>query len=245
MGRVDAGASRRPAGSTTSRRWPSPASSTGWSASTTTGQVVRPALLWNDTRSADAAADLIAELGEGDDGPAARPGPTRSGSVPVASFTVTKLRWLADHEPESATRTAAVCLPHDWLTWKLSGASSLGSLVTDRSDASGTGYWSPAAGTYRLDLLTLALGHDVVTPRVLGPRDLAGRTAAGALLGPGRRRQRRRRSRARGPRRRRRGVRRDLGRRVRRLGRAVRRPVRARWPASPTRPATSCPWWRP
>ncbi len=149
------------------------------------GEVVRPALLWNDNRSADAATDLIDELGDGDATVGRMAWSVAVGSVPVASFTVAKLRWLADHEPESVERTAAVCLPHDWLTWKLSGASSLGSLVTDRSDASGTGYWSPAAGTYRLDLLTLALGHDVVTPRVLGPRDLAGRTAAGALLGPG------------------------------------------------------------
>ena len=62
--------------------------------------------------------------------------------VPVASFTVTKLRWLAEHEPASARATAAVCLPHDWLTWRLRGADALEDLVTDRSDASGTGYWS-------------------------------------------------------------------------------------------------------
>ena len=58
------------------------------------GAVVRPALLWNDTRSAQAALDLIDELG----GPAAWVEAT--GLVPVASFTVTKLRWLARHEPE-------------------------------------------------------------------------------------------------------------------------------------------------
>ena len=71
------------------------------------GEVVRPALLWNDTRSAGAAAELVAELG----GP--RAWAEAVGSVPVASFTVTKLRWLAEHEPEHAARTAAVCLPHD------------------------------------------------------------------------------------------------------------------------------------
>ena len=62
-GRAAAPRSRRPAGSTTSRRSPSAASSTAWCASTTAGAVVRPALLWNDTRSAQAAADLVAELG--------------------------------------------------------------------------------------------------------------------------------------------------------------------------------------
>ena len=106
------------------------------------GKVIRPALLWNDTRSARAAEDLVAELG----GPQAWADAV--GSVPVASFTVTKLRWLANDEPANAARTAAVCLPHDWLTWKLAGATDGGSLATDRSDASGTGYWAPATGTY-------------------------------------------------------------------------------------------------
>jgi xylulokinase len=141
------------------------------------GEVVRSALLWNDTRSAPAAADLVAELG----GPAAWA--EAVGSVPVASFTVTKLRWLAEHEPERARRTAAVALPHDWLTWRLAGGS--GELVTDRGDASGTGYWSPATGGYRPDLLELALGHPASPPRVLEPSEPAGRTPGGAVLGPG------------------------------------------------------------
>ena len=64
--------------------------------------------------------------------------------MPVASFTVTKLRWMADHEPDAAARTASVCLPHDWLTWRLAGSPA--EIVTDRSDASGTGYWSAATG---------------------------------------------------------------------------------------------------
>jgi xylulokinase len=81
------------------------------------GAVVRPALLWNDTRSAGAAQKLIAEAGtEGRHYWAAS-----TGTVPVASLTATKLRWLADNEPEHAARTAAVCLPHDWLSWRLTG----------------------------------------------------------------------------------------------------------------------------
>lgn len=127
------------------------------------GAVVRDALLWNDTRSAGAARDLVAELG----GPAGWA--EAVGSVPVASFTVTKLRWLAEHEPGNARRTARVCLPHDWLTWRLGGES-----VTDRGDASGTGYWSPATGSYRTDLLKMAFGSVPELPRVLGPRDPAG-----------------------------------------------------------------------
>jgi xylulokinase len=141
------------------------------------GTVVRPALLWNDTRSAPAAADLIVELG----GPQAWA--EAVGLVPVASFTVTKLRWLATHEPDHAKRTATVLLPHDWLTWRLSGGQA--EPATDRGDASGTGYWSPATGEYRPDLLELAFAQVPQVPRVLGPREPAGRTLAGALLGPG------------------------------------------------------------
>ncbi|KAA9108518.1 xylulose kinase [Microbacterium rhizomatis] len=167
------------------------------------GRVIRPALLWNDTRSAGAAADLIAEFG-------AEQLAQRTGLVPVASFTITKLRWLRDSEPDNAARVAAVALPHDWLTWRLRGFGPAGEsvrgpmldeLVTDRSDASGTGYWSPEpldAGDdpYDRDLLTAALGHDAMLPRVLGPSewvlDEAGRRVgggagdnAGAALGIG------------------------------------------------------------
>jgi xylulokinase len=151
--------------------------------------VVRPALLWNDTRSAPQAQRLTSELG----GP--RAWADAVGLVPVASFTVTKLAWMAEHEPGNARRTAAVCLPHDWLTWRLAGAARLDDLVTDRGDASGTGYFSAATGEYRRDLLTAALGHDAVLPKVLGPCDVAGTTSAsetvtgrlpgGIALGPG------------------------------------------------------------
>jgi xylulokinase len=152
------------------------------------GSVVRPALLWNDTRSAPAALRLIEENG------GAKAWAEATGSLPVASFTVTKLAWLAEHEPEAAARTAAVCLPHDWLSWRLrsSGATGPGleALTTDRGDASGTGYFSPATGDYRRDLLVAALGHDAVLPRVLGPDESAGLSAAdgvstGAVLGAG------------------------------------------------------------
>ncbi|GAA2017932.1 xylulokinase [Terrabacter terrae] len=160
------------------------------------GAVIRPALLWNDTRSAGAAADLVVELGEGDPAQGAERWAEAVGTVPVASLTVAKLRWLVDHEPELAERVAAVALPHDWLTWRLSGAPTLETLGTDRSDASGTGYFSPATGEYRRDLLALALRRDrsavgsIVLPCVLAPGNRAGTgdraTGLGhVVLGPG------------------------------------------------------------
>lgn len=147
------------------------------------GDIVRPALLWNDTRSASAAADLVTEFGGGAAG--RRAWADAVGVVPVASLTITKLRWLARTEPESAGRVAAVCLPHDWLTWQLAGADGIGAIRTDRGDASGTGYWSPATGGYRLDLLEHAFGRTPAVPPVLGPVEPAGRLPTGAPLGPG------------------------------------------------------------
>lgn len=144
------------------------------------GRVIRDALLWNDTRSAQAAADLIAEVG-------AETYAERTGVVPVASFTATKLRWLRDAEPDNAARVAAVALPHDWLTWRLRGFgpgnADFTELTTDRSDASGTAYWG--ADGYDRELLVRALGHDAVLPRVLEPWESAGTLAGGALVGPG------------------------------------------------------------
>jgi xylulokinase len=144
------------------------------------GTVVRDALLWNDTRSSTAAAALVDELG------GAEEWAKRIGVVPVAAITAAKLRWLADNEPAHADATAAVCLPHDWLTWRLSGSTDIAMLRTDRSDASGTGYYSSQADSYQPDLLELALrGRRPALPTVLGPRDPAGQTTAGAVLGPG------------------------------------------------------------
>ncbi|MCP2032008.1 xylulokinase [Okibacterium sp. HSC-33S16] len=151
------------------------------------GRVIRDALLWNDTRSAQAARDLIAEVG-------ADVYASRLGVVPVASFTATKLRWLRDAEPENAARVAAVALPHDWLTWRLRGfgpvdESELGpvleELTTDRSDASGTAYWSAVTGEYDLAFFVRALGHSAILPRVLGPGEQAGLMTNGTLVGPG------------------------------------------------------------
>jgi xylulokinase len=127
--------------------------------------VIRPAPLWNDTTSAADADRLVARLGR-------HAWAQACGSVPVASFTVTKLAHLATTEPDTADRIAHVLLPHDELTRRLCGR-----IVTDRGDASGTGWWSPTTGEYRPDLLDLAvpeLADEAWLPEVLGPDDTAG-----------------------------------------------------------------------
>jgi xylulokinase len=139
--------------------------------------VVRPGKLWNDTESAPDAASLIDRLPGGRQAWA-----EACGSVPVASFTITKLAWLRRNEPDSFDRLAHVVLPHDWLTFQMTG-----SLTTDRGDASGTGYWSAASGEYRHDLLALVDAErdwSEVVPTVLGPGATAGEWN-GAVVGPG------------------------------------------------------------
>ena len=145
------------------------------------GAVIRPALLWNDTRSAQAALDLNRELGG--NAQISR----KVGSVLVASFTASKLRWMADHEPENAVKVAAVALPHDWLSWQLQGGKDLKKLFTDRSDASGTGYFDPTTSHYREDILRLALRHDleIVLPTIIAPDKFGGTTSSGIPIAAG------------------------------------------------------------
>jgi xylulokinase len=139
---------------------------------------LRPAKLWNDTESAPDAADLLEALPGGAAGWA-----SACGSVPVPSFTITKLRWLQRCEPGVLQRAEAVLLPHDWLSGRLTGRRT-----TDRGDASGTGYWSPREGRYRTDLLALVADVDwpALLPEVLAPAGVAGEWAAtGAVVAAG------------------------------------------------------------
>ncbi len=134
-------------------------------------QPIHPAKLWNDTESAPDAGWLRKQLaGDDDDGAAAWA--EAVGLVPVAAYTATKLSWLHRSHPDAWARLARVLLPHDYLTFRLTGR-----YTTDRGDASGTGYWSPAAGEYRWDLLEI-IDRDrdwsSVVPTVLGPLDVAG-----------------------------------------------------------------------
>jgi xylulokinase len=143
-------------------------------------QPIRPAKLWCDTTSAADAEWLVDQL------PGGRAGWAQAtGSVPLASFTITKLSWLHRSDPATWLSLRRVCLPHDWLTFQLTGR-----FVTDRGDASGTGYWSPSEERYRPDLLALVddrLDWPAMLPDVLGPIDPAGawRDRPGVVVGPG------------------------------------------------------------
>lgn len=129
------------------------------------GAVIRPAKLWNDTVSAPQMQRLLQTMA-----PAEWVG--RIGSVPTAAFTVSKIAWLAEHEPDAFARTDTILLPHDWITWRLTGER-----VTDRSEASGTGYFDASSGRYVLEILRLINENRdwmPMLPRVLGSTEAAG-----------------------------------------------------------------------
>ena len=150
------------------------------------GRVIRLAKLWNDTSSAAQARRLqkVFPVSEW---------VGRVGSLPSPAFTICKLAWLAEEEPENFERLATALLPHDWITLRLSGNA-----VTDRSDASGTGYYSASRHQYDAAILALVDADrdwSSVLPRVLGPSEAAGNVstvvadeigiARGAIVGAG------------------------------------------------------------
>jgi xylulokinase len=145
------------------------------------GEVIRPALLWNDTRSAAQAESLNSEMG-GNQAMA-----DVVGSVLVASFTASKVRWMAENEKMNADRVHAIALPHDWLSWQLQGGKDFSKLFTDRSDASGTGYFDPKSSTYRRDILAKALlsDRDVYLPAIIAPSTFGGTTTHGIPIAAG------------------------------------------------------------
>ena len=145
------------------------------------GEVIRPALLWNDTRSAAQAETLNSEMG-GNQAIA-----DAVGSVLVASFTASKVRWMAENEKKNADRVHSIALPHDWLSWQLQGGKDFSKLFTDRSDASGTGYFDPQSSTYRRDILAKALLSDreIYLPTIIAPSTFGGTTSAGIPIAAG------------------------------------------------------------
>ncbi|MDH2413624.1 xylulokinase [Nocardioides sp. CER19] len=141
------------------------------------GEPVRDALLWNDTRSAQEARDLIEELG----GPQACADVI--GSVMVASFTASKLRWVRDHEQDNAARVTEVLLPHDYVSRHVAAPGT--TAFTDRGDASGTGYFATAKGEWRPDLAAAAIGHEIDLPRLVEPGTAGAEMAGGAPIAGG------------------------------------------------------------
>jgi xylulokinase len=124
-----------------------------------TGTVLRPCILWNDTRSHAEAANL-------DSKPLFR---EVSGNIVFPGFTAPKLAWVKINEPEIFEKTAIVLLPKDYLTYWLTGQ-----FVTEMSDASGTSWLSVASRSWSQELVTksdMAMGQ---MPRLLEGTDVVG-----------------------------------------------------------------------
>ncbi|WP_125099406.1 xylulokinase [Leucobacter chromiireducens] len=134
------------------------------------GRVIRPAKLWNDTTAAPELAALVAEVG-------AASFARSVGSVPTAAFTIAKIAWLRANEPHHFARLRTILLPHDYLAYRLTGR-----FATDRSDASGTGYFDPATNRYRIEHLQridAEVDWAPMLPEVLGPEGSAGTVLPG------------------------------------------------------------------
>jgi xylulokinase len=104
-------------------------------------QVLRPAMLWNDTRASQQCKQMMAEL------PRAA---QLAGSLIMPGFSAPKLRWLHQYEPQVFDRVAKVLLPKDYVRFMLTGEH-----VTDLSDASGTAWLDVANRAWSAELLTL------------------------------------------------------------------------------------------
>ena len=105
------------------------------------GDVLRPCILWNDTRSADECDRLRDRHPEM---------MAISGNTIMPGFTAPKLAWVARHEPEIFSRVARVLLPKDYLRWRLTGA-----FVSDPSDAAGTLWLDVAKRDWSDELLAI------------------------------------------------------------------------------------------
>ena len=126
------------------------------------GEVLRPAILWNDVRATAECAELER---------AAPDMRTITGNPAMPGFTAPKLLWVTRHEPEIFRRIAHVVLPKAWLRYRMTGA-----LVEDMSDASGT-LWLDVGKRDWSDAMLAASG----LTRAQMPRLVEGNTPAGAL----------------------------------------------------------------
>ena len=114
--------------------------------------VLRPCILWNDTRAADQAARL--------DGDARFR--AISGNIVFAGFTAPKLVWMAENEPEVFARVAKVLLPKDYLRLWLTGDH-----VAEMSDAAGTSWFDTGARDWSDDLLAASGMSRAQMPRLV------------------------------------------------------------------------------
>ena len=129
------------------------------------GEVIRPALLWNDQRTARQCAEIETRVG-------ARQLREITGNPALTGFQAPKILWLRENEPEAYARLRHVLLPKDFVRFRLTGT-----LATDASDAAGTLLLDLAARDWSPDILN-ALDIDADWfPRVHEGPDITGRVS--------------------------------------------------------------------
>ena len=132
-----------------------------------TGKSIRPAKLWNDTETAPQNAELVQRLG----GPAAWF--KKFGIIPLTGYTISKLLWLRQHEPENFARIRHILLPHDYLNYWLTGRC-----VAEYGDASGTGFFDIRKRIWAPEALALIDGGSgalaAALPELLAPDAIVG-----------------------------------------------------------------------
>ena len=141
------------------------------------GAVLRPAILWNDQRTAAECDEMRATVGE-------QRLVEISGNDALTGFTAPKLLWVRRHEPEVWARVAHLLLPKDYLRYRLTGEYAI-----DKADGSGTILFDLAARTWSPELLA-ALGLDAAwfPPTFEGPEvtgTLSPEAAVATGLAPG------------------------------------------------------------
>ena len=127
--------------------------------------VLRPAILWNDTRAGKETDVLNREFG-------AEKLQALTGNIAFAGFTAPKLLWVKRHEPELFARCRRVCLPKDYINLKLTGV-----FATDVSDASGTLYFDVERRRWSGAMLDLLGIDETMLPTVFESEDVIGTTA--------------------------------------------------------------------
>ena len=138
------------------------------------GRVIRPVILWNDQRTAQQCASITAAAG----------GPERvielTGNPMLTGFTAPKLAWTREHEPENYQRVAHLLLPKDYVRYRLSGE-----LVTDMSDASGTGLFDVKHRRWS-EPMALATGVDMrALPRAVEGTEICAQVSVTAAHATG------------------------------------------------------------
>lgn len=128
------------------------------------GEVLRPAILWNDTRTGeetDFLNDVVGKITLQE----------RTGNIAFAGFTAPKVLWVRKNEPDVFRRVRKICLPKDYINYKLTGV-----FATDVSDASGTLYFDVEHRRWSPEMLELLGIDEAWLPAVHESADVVGRT---------------------------------------------------------------------